>query len=867
MSLFTLRLIVGLQRCKAEADVILGNEKAEETVRYLCHSYPPHHVQRTADMSLVPKAGLLTVEAIRIVLEEIIEDKPDPLVTLSTGQLTRTGPRITPHLRVPPWHGKWAKYFSTEDKSKSVLDFCEDLRKQAQDPETHATNIDAVLDPLLECPVYVQEMQRGTFEQDFVLRTYDILTRLPSRPLGLVGAPSNQDKRYLGEEGSPDTNTPFEPTECGAWSSLQVATFVSRNIIKMALYMVISGPNIFGNPLEDYPNALAEILEASSALASQCSSSVEQQHWYIVRAALWSSWQRSIMLYHLANLGEVLRLGLPLGFPFDNNVRSTTPSPGLSVHEISKSHAAHGKARAMCSWAFELLRTEPVCLGMDFRTFHQRYLQLWSNAPARCRQNSPLPCAGKDPNGCWRFKGMTVKDQSAHDPGCGRGCRKLIWDESSYRSASGARAVTIAIKRSNNRRLRLRYCSASENTLAISHVWSHGQGGRPHEGVNCCLHRRYVKIAKRLGCDSYWWDSACIPEDHLLRSEAIQCINGIFSRSKITLVCDKDLMKIDIANLTVHVEESILATVLVCDWNLRAWTFLESVRGRHNIYLLCKGNRTIPFLQVVRDVFEHGSIDLAILSLTVPHMFPGRVSDLSSQEASSFMMTREGSGQVLSYRPASRKGDDVVIWSLLANDDGLDSPEKLWQTTLQTYGNFVHTGFLMSSAPRLRTKGLSWAPSTPYFKSTSPQGTSFRAFDGRDTWPAQITDKGLLASWHVYEFETQPIRKANVQSSMVSDDQMEVLKRICSLYLRGFAWGALLRPMSNISTFERGRDTSTKYGGLIRGTLVAVLGSNALLKPSQMLAEDREWMWKCTFVWDEKVPLPTFVEEFDFLIE
>lgn len=778
---------------------------------------------------------------------------------------------MSPTFAVPPWHRKWIEYFDAKDRDKYIINTCQNLWRQAGDAEAHVLEIDALLSSLLDCRVYVRGMQPGSFEDDFALQAYNILKRLPSRPLGLIGTLSNLDKRYFWNDETARKRNSVEAIECGAWDSLQVAASLSTNIIHMALYMVISGPDTFGSSLEDYPNILAELLEASSDLTSQCTSNAEHQQWFVVRAALWSSWQRSVMLYHYANLRNALQLGLTEGQRLRIRLRSTTPEPRLSIHEMSNLYAAHGKARSMCSWAFELLRTEPVCLSMDFRTFHQRYLQLWSDAPARCKKGSPMPCAGKDPNGCWRFKGMVIKDQSAHDSGCRRRCRKLPWDESSYRSVSGARAVTIASMGSKRKHTRLKYCSVSESTLAISHVCSHGQGGRPHVGVNRCLHWRYVKIAKSLGCDSYWWDSACIPEDHILRSEAIQNINSTFSRSRVTLVCDRDLMSIDISNLTLEVEESILATVLVCDWNLRAWTFLESVKGREHIHLLCKNNRTIPFFQVVRDVFEHGSVDLAILSFTVPHMFPGRALGTNKQDLSPFM-TREESGQVLSYRPASRKGDDIVIWSLLASDNGCDSPEELWGNKVrESNGEFVHTGFLMSSAPRLPTKGLSWAPSTPYFKphheDSSAQASSFRAFNGTETWPGLITDKGLVAAWHVYEFDVSNFSNGATQVSMVSETQMRVLEQICSLYLQDAAWGALLLPMSNVRTFERGGDTSTKYQGLIRGTLVAVLGSKGPSKPSQKAAEDRGWMWKGTFEWDEKICLPTFTEEYDFLIE
>ena len=813
----------------------------------------------------------LTVQMVRMVLEDMVEHDPDNWVFNLEGPSGPSPTKIMATITVPPWHGKRADYFDTKDRKKYIIDTCKDLRRRAEDPETHVRNIDELLSSILECHIYVRGMPPGSFENNFALRAHGILNRLPVRPLKLAEAPANLDRRYFWDDESPRSERPPEQMECGTWCSLRVAASLSVTLIKMTLYIVVAGLDTFGELLQDYPDMLAELLETSSDLTSQCSSSAEYQLWYIVRSALWSSWQRSSMLYYYALLSD----GLERGFSGSqwgriDHLRSSVPNPNLSLHQMLSLYAADGKSQYMCSWAFELLRTEPVCLGMDFRIFHQRYLQLWSNTTARCKKGSPVPCAGNSPNKCWRFRGMVIKDQSAHNTGCGERCRKLPWDETSYRNTSGARAVSIESTGSGMKDYYLKYCSVSEKTLAISHVWSHGQGGRPDVGVNQCLHRRYVKIAEQLGCTSYWWDSACIPEDHALRLEAIQNINQTFARSKVTLVCDKDLMGIDIADLTITTEESILATVLVCDWNLRAWTFLESVKGRSNIHLLCKDNRTIPFVQIVRDIFEAGSIDLAILSFSVPHMFPPSKNE--SQVGFTPYMTTEQSGQVLSYRPASRKGDDIVIWSLLSNEESCDSPEGLWRTKVrESIGYFVHTGFLMSSAPRLPMKGLSWAPSTPYFEplreDKSRQVPSFRAFSSSDTWPGKVTDQGLLAAWHVYQFDTSNVTTRGSQTSVVNDDQIVVLEEIVSLYLQGCPWGALLLPVSNVSTFERGRDTSTRYRGQIRGRLVAVIGSTNSTKPSEEAAKDRSWMWKSVFEWNEKVCLPKFTEVHDFLIE
>jgi hypothetical protein len=166
--------------------------------------------------------------------------------------------------------------------------------------------------------------------------------------------------------------------------------------------------------------------------------------------------------------------------------------------------------------------------------------------------------------------GATIKNQSAHAETCMGNCKRLVWDENSYKSIPGdpgfgSRAVCI----NSTTTTHLRYREASNRTLAVSHVWSHGQGGRPEDthtdqesgGLNSCLHNRYTSIARESGCDSYWMDTPCIPEDHALRAESIAKINRVFSDSKMTLVCDRDLQEIDISDLTMRLRESILATV------------------------------------------------------------------------------------------------------------------------------------------------------------------------------------------------------------------------------------------------------------------------------------------------------------------
>ena len=179
------------------------------------------------------------------------------------------------------------------------------------------------------------------------------------------------------------------------------------------------------------------------------------------------------------------------------------------------------KAEYMCNWAFKLLQADPSAQGQDFRTFHERYRSLWGARAARC--NGDKACSGLAAAQCQRFVGAEILDQSAHDSEAAHPCQRMYWEESSYRSVEGAKAVCIE----TSSKRRLRYRTASINTLTTSHVWSHGQGGRPETGMNSCLHTRYSKLAKRFKCDSYWMDTPC--ENALPLYRRLHHLKGFFS--------------------------------------------------------------------------------------------------------------------------------------------------------------------------------------------------------------------------------------------------------------------------------------------------------------------------------------------------
>ena len=147
-----------------------------------------------------------------------------------------------------------------------------------------------------------------------------------------------------------------------------------------------------------------------------------------------------------------------------------------------------------------------------------------------------------------------------------------------------------------------------------------GQGGRPETGFNECLHHRYTRIARSLSCKSYWIDATCIPSDHQLRADAIAKINEVFARAKIMLVCDKDIMQLDCSRLTISICEILLVTVIVSDWNTRAWTCFEAFRARQNIHFLCKDNVIVSLKKIVQHIYHEGALEIGVLILAAPHL-------------------------------------------------------------------------------------------------------------------------------------------------------------------------------------------------------------------------------------------------------
>ena len=641
------------------------------------------------------------------------------------------------------------------------------------------------------------------------------------------------------------------------WQRLKVVSLMDGCTARLAL-AISNAPDFtdpsFGHCCKQFLNQIARLLDvvqADEVVYAQGQSSAR----LILISYLWSVWQRSATLY----FSYIVRCEVQATFvePWQEMLALTFPK---MLSEESVRFACHSPAaknsQYMCAWAFELLQATQASLALDFRRFHRRFAETYPNARARCT-TSTEQCVGTSPEACGRFvcKELVREEQSLHDTGC-TGCERLLWDEKSYRKATRGRAVDLS-----RRSLTIKYCTADEDTLAVSHVWSHGQGGRPSTGINTCLHNRYVRLANNHGCSSYWIDTVCIPEAHELRAEAIRYINQTFMDAKITLICDRDLMSM---RAPVNEEdcdqiERLLCTLLVCDWNVRAWTFLESVRGRRNAHIMCANDVLLSVRDLVQGVLAKGALDIAAIALSAQHLLPQTgINTFSITQASA----------LLNHRHATRKGDDIVIWSLLCRGKVASEPEQFWKSRMNAAS--LETGYLMSSAPCLQgVKGFGWAPRCPNTRSPTVAQPSvplnFHSSDGSGSEIGRITSSGLEAIWLVYEVQAEDnFKVAGGSHQTRNEDSTSHVTFPCAddfLHATNPCWlaveelrrshprVALLLPKSTAIGRHFGAEDSKH-----RNPLVAVAFSDEV--PQMKGDVEDEWQWAGVHEWNVRIALP-----------
>ena len=665
------------------------------------------------------------------------------------------------------------------------------------------------------------------------------------------------------------------------WSSNPTVYLFSTLTVKVALlysFRKVSHLDVSIH-ISEVLDFISELYDSLDRIHPQRSdvSPRKQDETQLVKSFLWSTWSRCLQLHFWYILLQQVIMFSGYQPEWDSQLALRGIS-ALSDQTFRRSSESTEQQLHpyMCRWAFGLLRNSRVALGLDFRHFNRRFSELHGRKESRCNFMSSEACTGQDPLHCGRFndRRLIAGDQSVHVDHEGD-CKRIMWNERSYHSVKGPVAVSFSTTYSGY----AKYVKASSRTMAISHVWSHGHGGRPSTGMNKCLHKRFKRVAKKLGCKSYWIDTLCIPEDHLSRRIAIGHINKIFTTSDVTLILDKDIMNVDISSPSIEIHESLLAMFLVCDWNVRAWTVFEAVMGRHALHLLCKDERTISLGTLVATVNNLGRLELSTLFLATPLILASTKSfDRTKQGAS-----LEVAASILSNRHATREGDEIVIWSLLIGMTPCFSAEEFW-LSLSKNNHPIKTGMLMSKVRRLEDiPGFSWAPKSPYARPHTPFSRDHPAFSARGTWnlstwnvfhvfdgggstEALITPRGLQGAWCVYHFTEDAERyRFDAETTLISNEgsryfpenpcwsrALQISKQFANADENCSARVILIQPKGLSLNNTRWRGASGRGGD--HGELFALCVS---MTQHNFMKHDSGWTWITVQPWLEGLPMPS----------
>ncbi|OAP63501.1 hypothetical protein AYL99_02728 [Fonsecaea erecta] len=682
---------------------------------------------------------------------------------------------------------------------------CTPLLTGVHHPTEHFDRLDQQLSVLLQRPggsIKESSPRVDALLHDIVSKGERLLARLPKVPQRSFSLPLNngigrkqgstlwdciKDGTWATKYILPEAQSYFQPQRPDdadsilkllsrlqdlAWENFYVTTRIDTNSLVLAAVFANQGSvpdlRLARNSLE-YVNVLSELFDEYQAMCDAASFGIQdpfeddsdeasalkdalfprerdghEQAMVIVKVFVWSAWQRSVMLHFYYVIGVQLAHG------YSATWNSFLAVRGIRELESLSRDAYRGTCTDyLCNWAFELLRTSRTSIGLDFRRMISRFDAQFHGRPGRCVRDSTDTCEGGEPETCQRFTAAEDAAQSAHAPGCNGHCPRILWNAPSYYECRKPAAIAVVEDST-----RLNYSPVSRQTLAISHVWSHGQGGRPETGINTCLHRRYCRLAHQFGCDTYWIDAACVPSETTLRRRAIASINEIFATAKVTLVIDMDVQSITVTlpHPSIAEIETLVSTLLVSDWTVRGWTLLEGIRGSRAIWLLCKDDGVLNLRHVLAELHERGAIDIGVLLGSAQHLIPH--SDPTSSK------TVEEAGYLLSQRHTSWPEDVIACWTLLINAPVSKEAAGLWENQTQ-----VRSGYILSSAPRVGTmQSFGWAPSTPYSRpikrSVGLEGgriqeysVRFPSYDGEGSLSLDITRDGLRGRWRIVEVD------------------------------------------------------------------------------------------------------------------
>lgn len=302
--------------------------------------------------------------------------------------------------------------------------------------------------------------------------------------------------------------------------------------------------------------------------------------------------------------------------------------------------------------------------------------------------------------------------------------------------------------------------------MAVSHVWSDGTGTGGQEGeVNKCLYGFFHDIAVRFQCKGIWWDTICIPKDHLARAQAIKEMHNNYQDARLTLVHDCFLRDWEWSGA-----EAACFAILMSPWFSRGWTALELAKSP-KVKIVFKG----PCGPIIKDLDEE------ILAGEDDNTSAGhRVATDIIRNLRKGITTLDGLLTVLGSRYTSWPKDRAIISGLLVDPEvvpkvpGRDIwQQDIYKNVLRKFGK-ISPGHLFHSSATLSS--VSWCPTSLFNMPTSQSDASLRVTEELDVvgkWRV-VSPQSIPEERYIWN-NTHPLLKARLKLHLQSPEACALL--------------------------------------------------------------------------------------------
>ena len=275
---------------------------------------------------------------------------------------------------------------------------------------------------------------------------------------------------------------------------------------------------------------------------------------------------------------------------------------------------------------------------------------------------------------------------------------------------------------------------------AISHVWIDGLGNPTSNSLPLCQFLNLMFLGSETDFDHertfLWIDTLCVPIDRKAKKIAIRSMRHVYKRADKVLVLDSSLMNVKWQDAVINAKRSsptweerrqdmvyvksieTMARLCCSGWMRRLWTLQEAALGGSNLYLRFEDFSKFLLFDM-KPIFDselqtssadhdrYEGIGYPLFKQYAVLEACATQPDLSDRLACIIMS--------VSTRSTSKYGDEAICLATLMGLDLktiVDAPDEERMCLLLKMLEALPTGIAFSEGPRMRRRGLGWAPTS-----------------------------------------------------------------------------------------------------------------------------------------------------------